>query len=76
MKWINKQLSRLTHAEGYRAIAFGGLVGLITGFSVSAFQGIALDICVLISFISVLPGAVVMTALFVLLSNDSSQQST
>lgn len=75
MKWVDEQLSRLTHAQGDQAITLGSLVGVIAGLSVSVFQGLALELCLSFSFLSAVPGAVIMTAWFVVLSKSTQPRN-
>ena len=75
MKWINKQLSHLNYAEGYRSVALGGFFGFVSVFCTAISEGVQIDFALIMSFLSIYPSAVLMTALYVLIAKAGLNKS-
>lgn len=74
MDWINKQLSRLSYAEGIQSVALGALIGFLVALSMAAFNGVSAGWIVVAAFAGSLPGAALMTTIFCLLAAASRRQ--
>lgn len=75
MNWIDKQLCRLTKAEGNQSVALGAFLGFIVALGIAAFHGVSVGWMLVLALTGTLPGAVVMTAFFCLLAGVSRRQA-
>lgn len=73
MDWINKQLNRLSYAEGNQSVALGALLGFLVALAIAALNGVSAGWLVVAAFAGSLPGAVVMTTFFCLLACASGR---
>jgi len=75
MDWINKQLGRLTKAEGNQSVALGAFLGFLVALGIAAFHSVSAGWMLVLALAGTLPGAVVMTAFFCLLAGASRRQT-